>query len=218
MSKRAKVAAPQWPADVIERRAVGDLKPYPHNSRDHSDEQIDQIIASMRANGWTVPLLIDEQNVIIAGHGRLAAALKIGLKEAPVMVARGWSDDQKRAYRIADNQLALTSSWNNEELSFEMGELSAAGFEMRLTGFPEQMLDVFGFGAEPADTADEWRGMPEYEQNGKVAFRSIHVFFDDQKSVDAFAKLMKQKITPKTKYLWHPEKEITHYDKSGRSK
>ena len=102
-------SATEWPASNVEMRAIAGLVPYARNSRTHSPEQVDQIAASMREWGWTNPILVDEKDTIIAGHGRVLAAQKLGLTDAPVMVARGWSDAQKRAYVIADNKLALNA-------------------------------------------------------------------------------------------------------------
>jgi ParB-like chromosome segregation protein Spo0J len=99
----------KWPADRVERRSINALIPYARNARTHSDAQVAQIAASMKEWGWTNPVLIDEEGGIIAGHGRVLAARKLGLTEAPVMVAEGWTEAQKRAYVIADNQLALNA-------------------------------------------------------------------------------------------------------------
>lgn len=96
-----------WPADKIIRVPIEALIPYARNARTHSDEQVAQIAASMREWGWTSPILIDEAMGIIAGHGRVMAARKLGLADVPAMVAEGWSEAQKRAYVLADNQLAL---------------------------------------------------------------------------------------------------------------
>jgi ParB-like chromosome segregation protein Spo0J len=101
-----------WPAASVEMRDIADLVPYSHNSRTHSPEQIEQIAASMREWGWTNPVLVDEDGMIIAGHGRIEAGRVLGLSQVPVMVARGWSEAQKRAYVIADNQLALNAGWD----------------------------------------------------------------------------------------------------------
>ena len=131
-----------WPADKIERRPLDGLIPYARNARTHSEEQVAQIAASMREWGWTNPILVDEDNGIIAGHGRLLAARKLGFTEAPVMVARGWSEAQKRAYVIADNKLALNAGWDNALLSAELGELQGLGFDLGLTGFAELELDA----------------------------------------------------------------------------
>jgi len=102
-----------WPADKVERRAVASLVPYARNARTHSPAQVEQISASVKEWGWTVPVLVDEAGGLIAGHGRVLAAKKLGLADIPVMVARGWSDAQKRAYVLADNRLAENAGWDD---------------------------------------------------------------------------------------------------------
>jgi DNA modification methylase len=143
--KRGNVAAykkDQWPADKVERRPVADLVPYARNARTHSDEQVAQIAASIREWGWTVPVLVDEDNTIIAGHGRILAAQKLGLADVPVMVASGWSDAQKRAYVIADNKLALNAGWDLDQLGAELQELEGLDFDLGLTGFDVDELEA----------------------------------------------------------------------------
>ena len=124
-----------WPADRVERRALASLVPYARNSRTHSAEQVDQIAASIREWGWTVPVLVDEQGGLIAGHARVMAAKQLGLAEVPVMVATGWSEAQKRAYVIADNKLALNAGWDDALLKIELTELQALDFDLGMTGF-----------------------------------------------------------------------------------
>ncbi len=124
-----------WPADRVERRAVASLVPYARNSRTHSPEQVDQIAASIREWGWTVPVLVDEDGGLIAGHARVMAAKQLGLAEVPVMVAAGWSEAQKRAYVIADNKLALNAGWDDALLKIELTELQALDFDLGMTGF-----------------------------------------------------------------------------------
>lgn len=126
-----------WPADKVERRKVADLLPYAKNSRTHSDAQIDGIAASIQEWGWTVPVLIDEAGTIIAGHGRIQAAHRLGIKEVPCMTAAGWSDAQRRAYVIADNKLAENAGWDQANLGAELDALSDLGFNLSLTGFNE---------------------------------------------------------------------------------
>src|ERR1700738_1278412 len=92
---------------------------------------------NMKEWGWTNPVLADEAGGVIAGHARILAARQLGYGEVPVMVARGWSDAQKRAYVIADNQLALNAGWDRELLGLELGELKLGGFDLALTGFGE---------------------------------------------------------------------------------
>ena len=129
-----------WPADSVERRPVASLVPYARNARTHSPEQVAQIAASIREWGWTSPVLVDEAGMIIAGHGRVLAAQRLGLPEVPVMVAANWSEAQKRAYVLADNKLALNAGWDPELLPIELGDLKASGFDLALTGFGELEL------------------------------------------------------------------------------
>src|SRR4051794_9396966 len=124
-----------WPADAVERRPVAALVPYARNARTHSPEQVAQIAASIREWGWTNPVLVDEDSGIIAGHGRVLAAHKLGIADVPVMVARGWTEAQRRAYILADNKLALNAGWDQDLLRIELGELQAEGFDLELTGF-----------------------------------------------------------------------------------
>ena len=130
----------EWPADNIERRKVSALIPYARNARTHSDAQVAQIAASIREWGWTNPVLIDAEGGLIAGHGRVLAARKLGIEDVPCMVAIGWSDAQKKAYILADNQLALNAGWDTELLKVEIGELGAEGFDLGLIGFGDDFL------------------------------------------------------------------------------
>jgi hypothetical protein len=136
-----------WPADKVERRPLDSLIPQARNARTHSDEQVAAIAASMREWGWTNPVLVDEEGTIIAGHGRTLAARKLGFTEAPVMVAEGWSEAQKRAYLIADNQLAIGGAdWHLEMLAGELHGLNGEGFDLGLLGFDEDQLQELMFG------------------------------------------------------------------------
>src|SRR5207253_8674758 len=121
-------------------RPVTSLIPYVRNPRTHTDTQVAQIAASIREFGWTNPILVDGKNGIIAGHGRLLAARKLGLTTVPVIELAGLSEAQKRAYIIADNQLAMNAGWDTELLSLEIGELDALGFDLSLSGFSDEEL------------------------------------------------------------------------------
>jgi DNA modification methylase len=129
-----------WPADKVERWPIDRLVPYARNARTHSDEQVAQVAASIREWGWTNPVLVGEDGGIIAGHARVLAGRKLGLAEVPVMLAAGWSEAQKRAYVLADNQLALNAGWNPELLRLELGDLAALDFDLGLIGFDEAQL------------------------------------------------------------------------------
>ena len=126
----------------IEQVAVESLIPYARNSRTHSDDQVAQIAASIKEFGWTNPILIDGESGIIAGHGRLLAARKLGMKEVPVIQLSGMTDTQKRAYIIADNKLALNAGWDDELLGLELSELDLEGFDLELTGFTQEEIDA----------------------------------------------------------------------------
>ena len=121
----------------INYRPLGELTPYIGNARTHSDEQVDQVAASIKEFGFTNPILLDGDNTIIAGHGRLLAAKKIGMNQVPTITLDHMTEAQKRAYIIADNKLALNAGWDDELLALELGDLSDADFDLSLTGFDE---------------------------------------------------------------------------------
>jgi ParB-like chromosome segregation protein Spo0J len=125
----------------ITQKLVTELIPYVNNSRTHSDEQIAQIAASIKEFGWTNPILVDGENGIIAGHGRLLAARKLGHKEVPTIELSELTETQKKAYIIADNRLALNAGWDNEMLTIELNDLLADGFALELLGFDPNEID-----------------------------------------------------------------------------
>ena len=127
----------------IEHRPLAALLPYARNPRTHSRAQIAQLARSIREFGWTNPVLVDGANGIIAGHGRVLAARELGLVEVPVIELAHLSEEQKRAYIIADNQTALLAGWDAELLALELGELKSIGFDLELTGFSPQELDTW---------------------------------------------------------------------------
>src|SRR5258706_14717335 len=116
-----------WPADRVERWPIGRLIPFARNARAHSDAPVSQIASSIREWGWTNPVLVAEDGMIIAGHGRVLAARKLRIADVPVMIASGWTDAQKRAYTIADNKLTLNGGWDQELLGLEIGGLEVLG-------------------------------------------------------------------------------------------
>jgi DNA modification methylase len=126
----------------ITTKLVTELIPYVKNSRTHSDEQVAQIAASIKEFGWTNPILIDGDNGIIAGHGRLMAARKLGYTEVPTIELKDLTEAQKKAYIIADNRLALNAGWDNEMLNLEFDSLKELGFDLGLTGFTLDEIDA----------------------------------------------------------------------------
>lgn len=130
--------------------------PYANNSRTHSDEQVSQICASIKEFGFTNPIIIDDENTIIAGHGRVLAANKLKLKDVPCVQVTGWTDAQKKAYVIADNKLALNAGWDEELLSIELGALQELDFDLSLTGFSDDELgDLIGLEDEEGLTDED---------------------------------------------------------------
>jgi len=124
----------------IDWRDLGVLLPYARNSRTHSDAQVAQIAASIKEFGWTNPVLVDAEGVIIAGHGRVMAARKLGEKRVPVIELGHLTEAQKRAYVIADNQLALNAGWDAEMLKVELSDLAGMDFDLSLLGFDDKAL------------------------------------------------------------------------------
>jgi ParB-like chromosome segregation protein Spo0J len=147
-------------ADRIELWPIDRLRPYERNPRTHSDAQVDKIAASMIEFGWTNPVLVDEQGGILAGHGRLLAARKLGLGEVPVIRFEHLSEAQKRAYLIADNALALQSGWSEELLAQELAWLRNESFDLDLIGFDATELERL------LELADEERAAPHHEARG----------------------------------------------------
>lgn len=124
---------------------VKDLIPYARNSRTHSDEQVDKIAASMREFGFLNPVIVDGENGIIAGHGRVMAAKKLGMDEVPTVEAAHLTEHQKRAYIIADNRLALDAGWDDEMLRVEFADLKEADFDVELTGFTLDEIEALNY-------------------------------------------------------------------------
>lgn len=141
---------------------VADLIPYARNSRTHNEEQIAQIMASIKEFGFTNPILVGGDNVIIAGHGRLLAAQRLGLKEVPVIRLPGLTETQRKALVIADNKIALNAGWDEEMLALEMKELEESDFNLDILGFNEDELkELENFGEPQTEAKSEEDEIPE---------------------------------------------------------
>lgn len=182
------------PTDAVQKQPIESLIPYARNSRTHSDEQVAQIAASIREWGFTTPVLIDDEGSIIAGHGRVMAARKLGLSEVPVLIASGWTDAQKRAYVIADNKLALNAGWDQDMLALELGELGDLDFDLGLTGFTDEEIpalipEELTEGLTDPDNASAVQENP-VTVPGEVWVMGKHrLLCGDSTSVDDLAKL-----------------------------
>lgn len=152
-------------------RPLQELSPYAHNARTHSPEQVAQLVESIKQFGWTNPVLIDEKGEIIAGHGRVMAAEMLKMDSVPVIVLSGLTDEQKKAYRLADNRLPMNAGWDEDLLRMELSDLINADFDVSLTGFipteiDELLTDVLpgtGNEEEPYTTKID---TPVYEPSG----------------------------------------------------
>ena len=148
------------PTLQINYKSTENLIPYANNSRTHSDDQINQVASSIKEFGFTNPVLIDEQGGIIAGHGRVMAAKKLGLSEVPTITLEGLTKAQVKAYVIADNQLALNSGWDMNALKLEVETLSEMDFDIDLLGFDDSFLDNQQIAKE---SPEEFKDIGEFE-------------------------------------------------------
>lgn len=174
---------------------VADLIPYAANSRTHSDAQVAQIAASIREFGFTNPILVNGENTIIAGHGRLMAARKLGLEEVPTIALEHLSKAQQKALVIADNQLALNAGWDVDMLKAEIEDLNLEEFDLSLLGFDDKFLDGL-LEPEPTDGLTDEDAVPEAPETpitvqGDVWVLGNHrLMCGDSTSIDDVDKLM----------------------------
>jgi DNA modification methylase len=179
---------------AIEYRPLDALIPYARNARTHSDAQVAQIAASIREFGWTNPVLVDGDNGIIAGHGRLLAARKLGMSQAPVIELAGLGEAQKRAYILADNKLALNAGWDDELLALEFADLASLGVDLSLTGFGEdEILALTSLGTPGLTDPDEIPPAPAkpVSQLGDVWLLGNHrLLCGDSTNADDVAKAL----------------------------
>ena len=187
-------------APKIEQRLVADLIPYAANSRTHSDAQVAQIAASIKQFGWTNPILVSGDDTIIAGHGRLLAARKLGMDEVPAIVLDHLSKPQQRALVIADNQLALNAGWDMKMLKAEIEDLDLENFNLEILGFDESFLDELLETAPSGDADNPYTtkiSTPVYEPKGDKP--SVEELYDDKKAVDLVAAIKASKLNEKEK-------------------
>jgi ParB-like chromosome segregation protein Spo0J len=156
---------------------IDELIPYINNSRTHSDAQVAQIAASIKEFGWTNPVLMDGDNGIIAGHGRVLAARKLGQTEIPVIELEHLNDVQKRAYIIADNKLALNAGWDEDLLALELKDIENLGFDLSIIGFDEAEINPKN--NDDVIVNDESRNLLMIELSSEQELQTI---FDEMKN------------------------------------
>jgi DNA modification methylase len=180
----------------IETTPIEKLIPYARNSRTHSDQQVAQVAASIREFGFTNPVLIDSEDGIIAGHGRVMAARKLGLTEVPCIRLGHLTETQKRAYIIADNKLALNSGWDEEILGLELADLREADFDLDLIGFDAGEIEAALNPAEITDGLNDPDEVPEPPVDPVTVLGDVWVLGNhrlmcgDSTSIDAVERLM----------------------------
>ena len=183
--------------------SVSSLIPYARNSRTHSDEQVTKIAASIKEFGFLNPVIVDGDNGIIAGHGRVMAAKKLELESVPAIEASHLTDAQRRAYIIADNRLALDAGWDDEMLRVEFAELEELGFDLELTGFELDDIEAGDFGLSLDSESGSERKLdaekytskietPIYEMKGKKP--EISELYNTQKTGDLVERIMSANI------------------------
>jgi hypothetical protein len=202
---------------------VNEIKRYEKNARTHSKDQVEQIKMSIIRFGFNNPILVDENYELIAGHGRLMAAEEMKRKDVPAIVLKHLTPEQKKAYVIADNKIAMNSGWDFDLLKaelLELGEFDSLEDDniLESLGFANFELDsLLGFredGASPDKVEKgnidgnyaegEWNEMPEFKQGDKESFRHVIVHFKTQEDAAEFFELIKHPHTDKTKSIWHP--------------
>jgi hypothetical protein len=168
----------------IQQVPVGDLSPYANNPRTHSASQLDRLVQSLKEFGFTNPLLVGDDMQIVAGHGRLMAAQALGLETVPVIKLSHLTEDQKRAYVIADNQLALNSGWDDDLLQAELQALGDVGFDLTVLGWGEE-LPTFGEDVDLSALEDmEGEDLSEYADGVRKA---IQIDFEPEDYIEAQA-------------------------------
>ena len=180
----------------VEKVLIEKLIPYARNARTHDEAQVSQIAASIKEFGFNNPILISDDYSIIAGHGRLAAARKLGLAEVPVIRLSHLSDTQRKAYILADNRLALNAGWDNDLLKLELQELEIEGVDLEMLGFSKEELDGLLNSLEPTEGLTDEDAVPETPEEpitkpGDIWILGKHrLMCGDSTSVDAVDKLL----------------------------
>ena len=192
----------------IEYVEISIIKPYNNNPR-KNDKAVEVVKKSIKEYGFKIPIIIDENNIIIAGHTRLKAAQSLGIKRIPVIKVNDLSPEQVKAFRIMDNKTNDYSVWDYDLLKEEIIDLKELGLNIEdLTGFkPEEITFLLQNENEKNNAYLEWRdsGNIDFDNQNLTGYKTIIIHFPDKKNMDAFSELIKQKVTERTRFIWFPE-------------
>jgi ParB-like chromosome segregation protein Spo0J len=183
----------------IEQRKIDKLIPYINNSRKHSEKQVTQIAASIKEFGWTNPILVDGENGVIAGHGRLMAAKKLDMEKVPVIELAHLTDAQRKALIIADNKLALNADWDEKTLKLELESLKESNYDLSILGFDlSEIEDITGLDVEDLENPyTDKVDSPNYEPN--EAKPEVQDLYDDTKAMGLIEDIKNSKLSDKEK-------------------
>lgn len=186
---------------------INKLIPYARNPR-KNDHVIDKMAGQIKEFGMPVPICIRPDGSIVDGHLRYKACKKLNLLKVPVAVNQTWSPEKIKAFRISVNKTSEWAEWDKDFLVLEVKELESCDFDLDLLGFsPSELNEIIDSVNLVDDHTKEWKEMPEFQQDDQMSFRNIKIHFKDQQSINEFMKLVNQKITDKTKYIWFPQQE-----------
>tara|TARA_Y100000592_G_C5442932_1_gene304414 strand:- start:118 stop:768 length:651 start_codon:yes stop_codon:yes gene_type:complete len=192
---------------AIENKPLEEIKPFQNNPRVHSELQVKQICKSISEFGFVNPILLDENNTILAGHGRFLAAEMLKMTTIPTVKVTNLNDKQKKALVIADNKITLNSVWDTDRLWEQVKQLNAEGFDLDILAFDNNELLPMIDSNTVLDVSGEWENMPEFVQGDKTPYQTIFVHFTCETDREKFADLIQQPLTEKTKTVWYPQQE-----------
>tara|TARA_Y100001938_G_scaffold145684_1_gene222882 strand:- start:992 stop:1636 length:645 start_codon:yes stop_codon:yes gene_type:complete len=194
---------------------IDKLKPAKDNPR-INEHAINKIVQSIKSHGFTAPIIANFENEVLAGHTRLKAMKRLSIEDpekynhVPVRQI-DLTGDKAKLYRIADNKLGELAEWDFSILEQQIKDL-ADDFDLTNAGFTETELNSFLFDKEENNALNEWVDMPEFHNEDLTSFRKIIVHFENEDAVNEFKKLVNQKISDKTKYIWYPEKQKNDFE------